>query len=140
MTSLKTDGKLKVVEPTEEEDGSVRGQPHYSITYDLFAAVQARNLRLYAVYPASKLENEECDKNEMEDEVELTMGQISIAAAFKAGTDETYHHFSGSWNMYFLALLTAFQDHPALSSYILYLNLRLPISTLDYLVPFFCGL
>ncbi|XMA20355.1 hypothetical protein WAI453_013146 [Rhynchosporium graminicola] len=74
MTYLRDEGLISPVIPQPDEDGIVRGKPHYEITFDLVPVVIARDMRYEARYPANN-----------HGKVVQT-GQISIAAAFEPGT------------------------------------------------------
>jgi hypothetical protein len=72
MTYLKDQNKIQPTYPEPDEDGIVRGRPHYKVEFDLFPIAEDRNLR----YEARDIETGEV----------LKQGRISIAAAFSPGT------------------------------------------------------
>ncbi|CAG8974761.1 hypothetical protein HYALB_00000372 [Hymenoscyphus albidus] len=61
-----------VVLPDTDANGEVQGKPHYMVSYDLIPVVEGRNLRYETMLHSG--------------EVRQT-GQISIASAFRPGTD-----------------------------------------------------
>jgi hypothetical protein len=67
-------GTLEPVLPEPYQDGSLRGEAHLRVEYDLFAIVEGRNMRYEARYPSG-------EQGKVRE-----AGQISIAAAFKPGT------------------------------------------------------
>ncbi|CZS90876.1 uncharacterized protein RAG0_01758 [Rhynchosporium agropyri] len=74
MTFLRTENHIQPTMPAIDQYGIQRGRPRYEITYDLVPIVEGRDLRYEARYPPGEL-----------GEVKKS-GQISIAAAFEAGT------------------------------------------------------
>ncbi|TVY35815.1 hypothetical protein LSUB1_G007092 [Lachnellula subtilissima] len=72
MTHLKTEKGLRPIYPEADEDGVVRGKPHYKVEFDLFPIAEDRNLRYEA--------------RDIDTGAVLKTGQIGIAAAFKPGT------------------------------------------------------
>ncbi|KAF8849939.1 hypothetical protein BDZ45DRAFT_752274 [Acephala macrosclerotiorum] len=73
MTRLRDENKIQPAQPVAKS-GSIRGQIHYKVNYDLVAIVEARNLRYEARYPSG--ENGRVQET----------GQVCIAAAFEPGT------------------------------------------------------
>jgi hypothetical protein len=72
MTHLRTENLIQPIYPEADEDGVVRGRPHYKVEFDLFPIAENRNLKYEA--------------RDINTGAVLGRGQVSIAAAFKPGT------------------------------------------------------
>lgn len=70
-TFLKTQ---KLIQPTAPEKG-VKARKHYKFEFELFLTTEGRNLRFEARWPPG------------EGSRKMAEGQVSIAAAFKPGTE-----------------------------------------------------
>ncbi|KAH7377577.1 hypothetical protein BKA64DRAFT_767373, partial [Cadophora sp. MPI-SDFR-AT-0126] len=73
MTFLRDQGLISPVGPKPDENGVLRGKPHYEVTYDLVPIVEGRDLKYVARFPAG------------EGGAVMKEAQICIAAAFKPG-------------------------------------------------------
>jgi hypothetical protein len=74
MTFLKENGLLQPIIPNPEEN---KGQPHYSVTFDIVIQVDGLNLYYEARWPSG----------EQGQALEGSQGQLSIASAFDPGTE-----------------------------------------------------
>jgi hypothetical protein len=73
MTFLKTEGLIQPIIPDPDES---KGQPHYSVTFDIVIEVDGLNLYYEARWPSGELGQV----------LGGSQGQLSIAPAFDPGT------------------------------------------------------
>jgi hypothetical protein len=79
MTFLRDEGLIDITYPEPDENGVIRGGPHYRVEYDIVPTVEDRNLRYDAIWTPK--ENGQGSKRKR-----LQTAQISIASAFQPGT------------------------------------------------------
>jgi hypothetical protein len=74
MTFLKTEGRIQPIVPNSDRN---KGQPHYSVTFDIVIEVDGLNLYYEARWPSGRQGRA----------LEGSQGQLNIASAFDPGTE-----------------------------------------------------
>jgi hypothetical protein len=88
MTFLRKEGLIDITYPEPDENGVIRGFPHYRVEYDILVTVEDRNLRYEAIWtPKHSAQGSKKRKRSGQHRSEVVQtAQVSIASAFQPGT------------------------------------------------------